>query len=121
MSKKLYPDQNINDILESEESSFFKNDDDIILEKGGEGSGKKGHVTPARARLNAKLTARGVPADKHHLYSDRHTRRETSIGVDALGNDLRPGEESKRAYAGQPMTRDHQAQEKRRAELKDKK
>lgn len=36
MSKKLYPDQDINDIIQSEEEEFFK---------GGVGSGVRGHKT----------------------------------------------------------------------------
>lgn len=74
-----------------------------------------------RDRLNARLAEKGIPKEKRHLYSDKKYRGETSIGVDALGNQLRPGEESKRAYAGQPQTRDSIAQEKRRQELKMKK
>jgi hypothetical protein len=37
--KKLYPDEDINDIIESEEKAFFK---------GGPGSGIKGHRTPKK-------------------------------------------------------------------------
>lgn len=112
MSKKIfYPDQDLNDIIESENEAFYK---------GGVGSGVKGHSTP-QSRLSERLSAQGIPKEKHHLYSDKKYRRETSIGVDALGNDLRPGEEKHRAYAGQPQTRDHKAQEKRREELKNKK
>lgn len=94
------------------------------LQKGGPGSGRIGHKTDKetpRDRLNRRLAAKNIPKEKWHLYSDKKYRRETSIGTDALGNDLRPGEENRRAWAGQTMTRDYLAQEKRREELEIKK
>ena len=44
-------------------------------------------------------------------------RKKTSAGRDALGNKLAPGEENARTWAGQPMTRDYAAKEKRKKEL----
>jgi 8-oxo-dGTP pyrophosphatase MutT (NUDIX family) len=86
------------------------------LGKGGPGSGIQGHTTP-KQRLHARLAARGIPKEKMHLYTDKQHQSETSIGRDALGNELRPGQERHRAYAGQPQTRDSIARDKRKKEL----
>lgn len=86
------------------------------LKKGGDGSGVKGHQT-ARDRLHLRLKTKGIPENKYHLYTDKKYQAETSIGADALGNDLRPGQERHRAYASMPQTHDYHAQEKRKKEL----
>lgn len=66
MKSIFYPSEDINDIIESEESEFYK---------GGIGSGVKGHQT-ARQKLSAKLSAKGIPKEKHHLYGNAKTRQE---------------------------------------------
>jgi hypothetical protein len=60
MKDLFYPDQDINDIIESEEEAFYK---------GGVGSGKRGHKTPKEA-LSDRLSAKGIPKEKHWMYTD---------------------------------------------------
>ncbi len=85
MTKSLYPDQDINDLIEEDQDAFFK---------GGVGSGRKGHVT-AGAFRQASKDLRDAEADSDPVGIERHTKAKAEARKEVI-RQLTPAEKDQR-------------------------